>query len=260
MKRFELQQDGLIGKYETRRRVVQNVIDKYVSAENSPIVGATLFGSLSKGKSRIGSDIDLAVFYDPAVAANRCDLNQEDFIRQLQPNNNDDRDIMQKRNEVTYRYESQIGAKITEELDLVTRAINVVTARDFVHVFPMNSFVVKDGVRAMAGEDSLQSKGDAATNFLKLFQLSVTQGVMVFRHQLLHECRVRGAEGEKIWRQILKYIVMHEHLNDWSDFVKERDIYPKEVTEETVTDFLQSKKLHYPVTLDEAIRVYGKRE
>jgi len=237
-----------IDVYKDRREIARLAIKKAVEADIG-IVGGSLFGSITKGKSRPDSDVDLCVFYDPEVAKKK--LEDHGMKTDLGP-------LVEHNNETTDDEESPPAERYINLLHGVVQKLfkeNILDEADtelHVTLVPVGEAVTDAVIDFYRGNESMMNN-DEVSNLARLFSLSVSNSINSYRTQFIEKLASLGEEGERFWDVIITHIVLYENARDIADEYAE--FGPDERDE-----FIQKRGLNYPIRLDEARKKYSRGE
>ncbi len=243
-KRFSAQPDGLFNLYEARRRAVQEGI-KQLRADFPFITGAVLDGSLARGKSHYKSDVDVYVFFDAAQVAKELGIRLEEILRDVplerqgKPTSIDDMTPYEKfLLGLAHTGSAYICSNVSRlRMPTEPQVMPVATGKE----------VIDDALRALNFAQNLpaiQHPGTAMMRLVRLFHISVTQGVFADREYLLQGLKSKGAIGEFIWSKIIELVAQGERFDKHGFY----------------TDPLQMplpQHIKYPWTLEEALKKYA---
>lgn len=246
-KRFATQPDSWLTSFSSRRRAAKELTQEMMNWSDL-VTGGMLFGSLTRGESSRRSDIDIALFVDTSLLAKTRNIEESVLIRELTDADRK-KAVSGARVEHFAQYIPLFENKAKEILSKHLPLREKLTKSDIL-VFPMSELIVSDGIRALHRESDtvVQTPERALYRLASLFiGLALTQGVFRYRTQVLSTLRDMGEAGEKIWQKIIREVA-----------VLERDVERKIKPEQTVDAYLHNEGVQYPLTLDEAVRVYGR--
>lgn len=245
-KRFSVQPDTWLVSYGMRREAAQFAV-RTMSKEFPAFIGGTLFGSLSKGSSKKLSDIDLCIYLNAEDLAKENSVSESLFLREP---TSKDMELHQREGSAPH-FSDYFGSVTRHMENLINSKLpwhDQFTEKD-IHIMPMSSFVITDGIQAILGmEGASQTRERALFRLSNMFNgLALTQNIIPYRTMLLSELKARGDDGERVWRSIIEMVIQHEHYREWETLKLP-----------SVERFLETLKLSYPLTLDKALRIYGR--
>lgn len=224
-KRFEAQTDNMLNIYEARRRGVQDGIREAMN-ENPDILGATMFGSLSKGKSHYFSDVDINIFFN----ADSSESKTFGLSKAGKKYGRGARDAIR-------RHVQTLRMPVDPHVIAIAMSDNVIDHA--IKVLPLDS-----GIET--SEEVSEEKELALYCLCRLFHLSITQGVNPFRSYLLERLLHMGQTGEEIWKEIIERTAQEEQFDKRNKKVYSHPSHTP-----------VPKEIRYPWTLAEGIKLYA---
>ncbi len=232
--------------YKDRREIARLAVQKAVEADIG-IVGGSLFGSITKGKSRPDSDVDVCVFYDPDIAKEK--LAKHGMETDLES-------LVKYHHETTDSEDAAPAERYINLLHGLVQKIfkeNILTEVDtelHIMLVPVGEVVTEAMINHYRGHESIMND-DEISDLARLFSLSVSNTLNPYRTQLIEKLVSLGEEGESFWDVIITHIVLYENAreiaNEYEEFgPDERD------------EFIQKRGLKYPISLSEARKKYSQ--
>lgn len=254
------------GLAHERAHAVQTTIEE-MRHEYPEITALSLFGSLVKGKMIEKSDIDAMLVVDPDMIEEKGE-EQEPAVHFERSDFHSHRGLMryesrfhwpELRNDLKEKYEGIFAEKVMRQLP----ALAAKQIEDII-VVPLNNALLEymldeivdsykkypNGVAQNTlrfghktetdaeGKSSGDIRIEPSPILYMLFHLDVGGGLPPYRKVILDRLAAEGEVGEKIWNKLISF------TESWEEKVAPYDTFPTDK--------------HYPRTLTEAQRVYGR--
>lgn len=270
-KRFSLQRQEVFA--ENRINALSESV-KELQQEYPEIISLTFFGSLSKGQSKIESDIDGALYIDADLVSEReksegkkdddvIDIRQEKetlvqglktqkislkiFLRSdlYEKYNKLIQDkVLQKDHTLSSEQVEHLRALPMSEKVLIDLMDKIVKSMRLLKDFNQKVLDAHSGEKNM--EEFLKTAkaiGGEPDTILEtptlllgtMFHLDVGGGIRKYRKLLINKLLESGEEGEKIWKDIIGYVEKWEQKTTYKEL---------------------PTSIHYPRTLSEAKEIY----
>jgi len=246
LNRFSLSEDPII---KDRLAGVKRAVER-MKHDCPEVLSFCLFGSMVKGTADKDSDVDGYLFVDLEMIAKKQEVSEGSMLT-FSSNG------FVFKEEINHKYLSLFHNIIKEETDLADSQL--VHAK----VIPVSEKIIKTDIEKLindrkeyvirltewlkskpdigAGIDALEEHEDRIPRldndvpFLrKMFGLAVDNGIKKYRKMFIEELIKLGSIGEGIWSSLIGVEEMADHFNE------------------------DEVKRHYPRTLEEAMKVYGK--
>lgn len=253
-KRFPLQKESFVEeKLTALRETVEELRGVYGMVPN-PIIGATLFGSISQGQAKEHSDIDAWIFvramhddfspdHKEAITKQKTFLQTSQTVRSMYWGDSHWRETLQEK-------ARDILAKKTNSI-----RFNDMDSRDTMKdlkVVPLSEDIIRHLVKELtdplllrprqhldgfAGVETKRKDNmypEWMSTIVPMFHLAIGNDIRKYRRAFLEELLKHGEKGEKIWQEVRSQLIMRERGR------KERP-----------------EGIHYPETITDALQAFG---
>lgn len=257
-KRFPIQKEIFVEeKLTALRETVEELRDVYGGVPN-PIIGATLFGSISQGQAKEYSDIDAWIFvrsnddYDDSPEDKKFITKQKTFLQKSQTVRN-----MYTNSDWNWIHRLEERARWILAKKTGTFRFNDMDSRDAMKdlkVIPLSETIIRQLVKELTDPLPLRPRQPLSgfagvetkrkdnmypewmSTIVPMFHLAIGNDIRKYRRAFLEELLKHGAKGEKIWQEVRTQLIMRERGKKG----KERP-----------------EGIHYPETITDALQAFG---
>lgn len=227
-----------------RREMVRKEMLRLQDAD-SGFIGATFFGSETKGKAKWKSDVDVAVFINTADIARQMGIPEKNLFELKHIGGK----VMtaEEFNELPQHLKVTVAYRMFIE-DKFKGIFAKLLLPEGVHALPiyMSKMVIEEGVKALTSKSTLfLSRSETLSMFARMFHLEVNGGIRPYREMLFLELLKFGSKGRGAWRKIIETTARLEQ----HEKTKHAGLNPAEIE-------LDPNK-SYPWTLERAMKMYA---
>lgn len=203
-------------------------LEKFKSI-HSEIIGATIFGSHTKGTARTEDHIDGKSDIDSFIFVDEAKTNLPEKIEMVGV--------------------SGVDANNKYLIEVLTMPFREIIAQtENVEIRILKDIRLRLLSKARIDQELIQMEDDyswTASDLMRIFQLQIGHDLNPYRAYVLSELKKRGDKGEEIWKErALDAVLYSENANLMKGFTDEK------------IEFQEKREQLYPQTIDDAVKYF----